>query len=193
MNVGKNADGSIYGETDIIFCDDQSPWCFVDDFMGAPVAIDGWQLYEPCDAPKPESATEPCEVCDGIGMVSCEACNATGRVPISQPTYKVGDWVTDGVVSGCVSELCGSECLWIDATDGVSYHINTTNARRLNPSEIIVMIGCLSGTVEKASDYEYFLLWHSRTDCDYSMIKWSALDPATRKLVERLLKAQEEK
>ena len=65
--------------------------------------------------------------------------------------------------------------------------------RKLDPSEVLVHIGCLSGTVEKASDYEYFLLWHSRTDCDYSMIKWSALDPATRSLVERLLKAQEEK
>ena len=108
-----------------------------------------------------------------------------------QPAYAVGDWVTDGVVSGCVSELCGSECLWIDATDGVSYHINTTNARRLNPSEIIVMIGCLSGTLIRNTDTSFFLL--DKAKMVQAVIPFAMLDPATRSLVERLLKTQEEK
>lgn len=129
-------------------------------------AKDGWQLYE---EPQPE------------------------------PAFKVGDWVEiDGKqyrLSGV--PLCG--CAYphnqkwyvLDINGNEFTHYASENIHKLSPSEVIVKIGCLSGTVEKAQDYAYFLLWHSKTDCDYSMIKWSAIDTPTREMVERLLKAQE--
>ena len=61
------------------------------------------------------------------------------------------------------------------------------------PDEVVIHIGCLSGTIAKSSDPNYFLMLHSRpvTDCNYSIIRFSALDKQTRELVESLLKAQE--
>lgn len=112
--------------------------------------------------------------------------------PQPEPAFKVGDWLTDGDVTGCVSELCGSECLWIDATDGASYHINLTNARKLKPSGVVIHIGCLSGTVTYAISDDCFLLAkvndpQHRACC----IDMSMLDAPTRELVKALLKAQE--
>ena len=66
--------------------------------------------------------------------------------------------------------------------------------RKLSPSEVIVKIGCLSGTIAKSSDPNYFLMLHSRpvTDCNHSIIRFSAIDTQTRELVEGLLDAQKE-
>ena len=63
--------------------------------------------------------------------------------------------------------------------------------RKLSPSEVVVRIGCLSGTIAKSCDPNYFLMLHSRpvTNCNHSMIRFSALDTETRLLVESLLKA----
>ena len=65
--------------------------------------------------------------------------------------------------------------------------------RKLSPSEVIVRIGCLRGTVGKSCNHDYFLMWHPspKIDRDFSMIKFVALDTQTRELVEGLLKAQE--
>jgi hypothetical protein len=67
--------------------------------------------------------------------------------------------------------------------------------RKLDPSEVIVHIGCLSGTIAKSCDPNYFLMLHSRpiTDCNYSMIRFSAIDTETREIVESLLEAQKNK
>ena len=62
--------------------------------------------------------------------------------------------------------------------------------RKLSPSEVIVKTGCLSGTIGKSCEPDRFLMWHSKNDFDYSIIKFSALDATTRELVESLLKAQ---
>ena len=66
--------------------------------------------------------------------------------------------------------------------------------RKLDPSEVIVRIGCLSGTVTYAISDDCFLLAkvndpQHRACC----IDMSMLDIPTRELVEALLKAQEEK
>jgi len=117
--------------------------------------------------------------------------------------FKVGDWV-EIEVSGVISQQLVKLGVFADSINagGIEFYgnglpvmkpLNARIIRKLDPSEVIVKIGCLSGTVEKAQDYAYFLLWHSKTDCDYSMIKWDALDIPTRELVESLLKAQEEK
>ena len=105
-----------------------------------------------------------------------------------EPEYKVGDYIKNGGDYYIVT----SPTTCVGLRYGLSHEICPKTCKIVSPSEVIVHIGCLSGTVEKAQDYAYFLLWHSKTDCDYSMIKWSALDAPTRSLVESLLKAQEE-
>lgn len=124
----------------------------------------GWQIYEP----KPESQ------------------------------YKVGDWVEhkESKEQATIRRIMSYGAIEIEfaySTESDIYQANDfhNDFRKLSPSEVIVKIGCLEGTVEKAQDYAYFLLWHSKTDCDYSMIKWDALDTRTSELVESLLKAQE--
>ena len=178
--------------------------------------------------PEPLSETEPCDVCAGTGMISCEACNATGLVPITQlakepiancenckhvctnsnidhchmyepQPYAVGDWV-EFIDAGSyksqgkyLSDAYENTILVLDTIYNMRCVVPTSKiTRKLDPSEVFVRIGCLKGTVEKASDYAYFLLWHSREDCDYSMIKWSALDTPTHELVKDLLEKQGE-
>ena len=125
-------------------------------------------------------------------------CSPTGWQLYEEPEFNVGDFVKYDIdtylrviePSGAVYKdktLC--KTLFGEIVgDGYPY---TSCLTKASPSEVIVKIGCLKGTVEKAQDYAYFLLWHSKTDCDYSMIKWDALDTRTSELVESLLKAQE--
>ena len=131
---------------------------------------DGWQLYE---EPQPE------------------------------PAFKVGDWV-EIEVAGVISQQRVRTGVFSDRINAGGFEfysnglpvmkpLNARITRKLDPTEVVIHIGCLSGTVEKAQDYAYFLLWHNKTDCDYSMIKWSAIDTPTRELVESLLDAQDEK
>jgi len=111
-----------------------------------------------------------------------------------KPEFKVGDFVKYDVDTYLwVIEPSGKDKTLCKTLSGVIVYPYTSCLTKASPSEVIVHIGCLSGTVERAQDYAYFMLWHSKTDCDYSMIKWSALDTPTRELVESLLKAQEEK
>jgi hypothetical protein len=110
-----------------------------------------------------------------------------------QPAYKVGDWAKYDIDSYLrVIETPGRERTLCKTLSGVIVYPYTSCLTKVSPSEVVIHIGCLSGTVEKVQDYAYFLLWHSKTDCDYSMIKWSAIDAPTRELVKALLKAQRE-
>ena len=115
-----------------------------------------------------------------------------------KPKYQVGDWV----------EWCGDQYMVESAPpqSGGRYDIRSPYdelgcsvypeniTRKLSPSEIVVRIGCLSGTIGKSCENACFLMWHSspRMDFDYSIIRFSALDTQTRELVESLLEAQEE-
>lgn len=165
----------------------------------------GWQIYEPVT-----KAGVPFEVAKDVNERITECLTELGCIepepatePKPEPKYKVGDWV-EIEVSGVISQQLVKLGVFADSINagGIEFYgnglpvmkpLNARIIRKLDPSEVIVRIGCLSGTVEKAQDYAYFLLWHSKTDCDYSMIKWSALDAPTRSLVESLLKAQEVK
>lgn len=139
-----------------------------------------------------------CAVCGCTTARWKSVCDACRQQPNPEPTFKVGDWV----------EWCGDQYMVESAPpqsggrydirspyDGWGCSVFPENiTRKLSPSEIIVKIGCLNGTIAKSCDPNYFLMMHSRpiADRNYSMIKWTAIDKETRELVESLLKAQEE-
>lgn len=138
----------------------------------------GWQVYKEPEQPKSAYQVGDFVVCTYY------------RSPLPQKNSyeRVIDVSSSGIVTkandGCVTEY---------DINGNHGDINGWHIERLvKPEEYIICIGCLSGTVEKASDFDMFLLWHSKKDCDYSMIRFDALDTRTRELVESLLEAQEE-
>jgi hypothetical protein len=66
--------------------------------------------------------------------------------------------------------------------------------RKLDPSEVVVKIGCLSGTIKQSSDPAAFILMPICKDGGLvvpSIIAKDMLDAPTREMVESLLKAQE--
>ena len=145
----------------------------------------GWQLYEP----KPES--------ENI---------IHGYIPADMRLkyihlFKVGDWVEhkESKEQATIRRIMSYGAIEIEfaySTESDIYQANDfyNDFRKLSPSEVIVKIGCLSGTIAKSSDPNHFLMLHSRpiTDCNYSIIRFSAIDTETREIVEGLLKAQEE-
>lgn len=64
--------------------------------------------------------------------------------------------------------------------------------RKLSPSEVIVRIGCMSGTVEKAYGEKKGTFILSGLSGQRNVLWLSMLDTETRSLVESLLNAQEE-
>jgi len=117
--------------------------------------------------------------------------------------FKVGDWV-EIEVSGVISQQLVKLGVFADSINagGIEFYgnglpvmkpLNARIIRKLDPSEVIVKIGCLEGTVTYAISDDCFLLAkvydpQHRACC----IDMSMLDTATRELVESLLKAQEE-
>ncbi|MDY0387937.1 MAG: hypothetical protein RBT65_12595 [Methanolobus sp.] len=164
---------------------------------------------------EPQTAKEPianCENCKHVCTNSnIDHCYMYEPKPESQ--YKVGDWVeveetATGEIEHHTVERVNTFCPVLPdyLVDDVWFNHNgmeitpldcTFNHRRitrkLSPSEVVVQIGCLSGTIGKSCEPACFLMWHSspRIDFDYSIIKFSALDTPTRKIVEGLLEAQE--
>ena len=113
------------------------------------------------------------------------------------PAFKVGDWVEiDGKqyrLSGV--PLCG--CAYphnqkwyvLDINGNEFTHYTSEIIRKLDPSEAIVHIGCLEGTVRKYPNNKIIL----KGGVFSSLIDINMLDPDTAALVRALLKAQEEK
>lgn len=121
------------------------------------------------------------------------------KEPKPESQYKVGDWVKckdlAGVPAQCKVLEISKHNVILECTTGHIWSLPHNNIiRKLSPSEIIVTIGCLSGTIAKSCDPNYFLMLHSRpiTDCNHSMIRFTAIDKETREFVEGLLEAQEE-
>ena len=160
----------------------------------------GWQIYK---EPEPQHAKEPmadCENCKHVCTNSnIDHCHMYEPKPESE--YKVWDWIEFIDAGGhksqgkYLSNAYDNAILVRDITYNMRCVVPAAKIiRKLKHSEIVVRIGCLSGTIAKSSHPNYFLMLHSRpmTDCNHSMIRFSALDTETRSLVESLLKAQKE-
>ena len=117
---------------------------------------------------------------------------------------KVGDWVEhekskeQGRITYISSDNYDAiEVKLYDQDELETYTKSDFNAdfRKLSPSEVIVNIGCLSGTVERRTYFDtdkFFSLKNPEMEMAAAVINIDALDTPTRELVESLLKAQEE-
>jgi hypothetical protein len=105
-----------------------------------------------------------------------------------EPSFKVGDWVETeiGFSQVKVTEIKPDGSYWSG-----DYKLDKIT-RKLDPSEVVIHIGCLSGTVRQCGDKEeeVFALC---TNHNAAVIPFTMCDPATRSLVESILRAQEEK
>ena len=114
-----------------------------------------------------------------------------------KPTFKVGDWVKYDIDSYLqVIEPSDKErtlCKTLSGVGVIGYPY-TSSLTKVSPSEVVVHIGCLSGTVEPVSTNGIHIWFHliGVDDKTIATIRISSLDTQTRELVERLLKAQEE-
>ena len=168
----------------------------------------GWQLYEPKEKPPKEPDYVICKRCGGTGYEIKEPCDAPNpesatqsQLSVADATqYKVGDWVEhkESKEQATIRRIMSYGAIEIEfaySTESDIYQADDfhNDFRKLKPFEIVVRIGCLSGTIGKSCEPACFLMWHSspRMGFDYSIIKLSALDKQTRELVEGLLEAQE--
>ena len=113
--------------------------------------------------------------------------------PQPEPEFKVGDWVEFKGKQYRISAI-GGKGLFDDDNlimfEGVIWCVSEkAEPRKLDPSEVIVKIGCLEGTVRKYPNARFRLI----NGVFVSIIDINMLDTPTRELVESLLKAQEEK
>lgn len=115
--------------------------------------------------------------------------------PIAEPAFKVGDWVKYDIDSYLqVIEQSGKEITLCKTLSGVIVYPYTSCLTKVSPSEVIINIGCLSGRIEALTcncckDKVFVLLLETG---GFIEIPFSALDEPTSKLVNKLLKAQEE-
>ena len=75
---------------------------------------------------------------------------------------------------------------------GTIIYPSTSYLTKIDPSEVLVHIGCLSGTVAEhfpGSDWAFRLIHGNGKE---SYISFHALDTSTRELVKSLLKAMQE-
>lgn len=107
-----------------------------------------------------------------------------------QPQYKVGDWVEYKGKQYRISAFGGGEMMFFE--NAIFALTPPYPIRKLAPSEVIVKIGCLEGTVSQCGDKEeeVFAL-HTKKNA--AVIPVAMLDSDTAALVKALLKAQEDK
>ena len=115
--------------------------------------------------------------------------------PKPEPQYKVGDWVkydTDSYLQ--VIEPSDKERTLCKTLSGVGVIVYpyTSLLTKASPSEVVVHIGCLSGTVSFADADRFILRGIGNSEMDNACIMFKMLDSATCVLVESLLKAQDE-
>ena len=115
-----------------------------------------------------------------------------------KPEVKVGDWVEIedliGVPAQCkVSEIHEYNVIVV-CKSGHNWSLPHKNILRiLQPSEVIVKIGCLSGTVERHDGNPIYWFKLRSSEYNYALISTEMLDAPTLELVEDLLNAQEER
>jgi len=144
------------------------------------------------------------------GFVRCMAKTGWQIYEEPEPQYKAGDFVE------IINQYSDTTHLaQIDSIDH-EIHIGTHRfdisgksvmervpqlsiIRKLKPSQVIVQIGCLSGTVKDLSyveDGRFWFIGKKTERCPggmYAILYEEMLDTPTRELVESLIKAQEEK
>lgn len=121
-----------------------------------------------------------------------------------EPEFKVGDWV-EIEVAGVISQHRVKTGVFVDSINAGGFEfygnglpvmkpLNARIIRKLDPSEVVIRIGCLEGTVAPGySDTTIMIvpMGHSGLG-DVAIIPVAMLDARTRELAESLLKAQEE-
>jgi hypothetical protein len=144
------------------------------------MAKTGWQIYEEPKQPKPKYRVGDSVICE------------YHRSPLpKQVSYERIIDIND--VTIVTQSQNGSVCEYdINGNHGDinGWHID----RVISPSEHIITIGCLSGTVEPVSTNGIHVWFHliGVDDKTIATIRISSLDTPTRELVESLLEAQGE-
>ena len=118
--------------------------------------------------------------------------------PEPEHKYKVGDWIewSEGLGITYQSQITRVSQSAV-YSKGICIPLKTIT-RKLKPSEVIVKIGCLSGTVKNLSYKEDGRFWLIGKVTErfpggmHAILYGEMLDATTRSLVESLLKAQEE-
>ena len=119
-----------------------------------------------------------------------------------EPAFKVRDWVEFNPGNNPkqveIVQIDGDKLYYNTMYAGktIKTHIYASAiTRKLDPSEVVVRIGCLSGTVAPGcSDTTIMIVPIGYNGIgDVAIIPVAMLDTPTRELVESLLKAQEEK
>jgi hypothetical protein len=123
--------------------------------------------------------------------------------PEPEPALKVGDWVeySDGTLQQAIIKAYSGQpgeqmvYVWHPQTAHSAKTPLQSITRKLDPSEVVVHIGCLKGTVAPGcSDATIMIVPIGYNGFgDVAIIPVAMLDAPTRELVESLLKAQEEK
>ncbi len=144
----------------------------------------GWRILKEHEQPKPKS--------ENI---------IHGHIPADMRLkyihlFKVGDWVECkdfvGVPAQCKVLEIRKHNVIVECKTGHRWSLPHNNiTRKLSPTEIIVNIGCMSGTVEKAYGEKRGTFILSGLSGQRNVLWLSMLDTQTRELVEGLLKAQE--
>ena len=136
-----------------------------------------------------------CAVCGCTTARWKSVCDACRQQPNPEPTFKVGDWVEwcgDQYMVESAPPQSGGRYDILSPYDELGCSVCPENiTRKLSPYEVVIHIGCLSGTVSSAISEDCFLLAmvndpQHRACC----IDMSMLDTQTRELVEGLLEAQ---
>ncbi len=149
------------------------------------------------DRPKEEQqhTKEPIADCENCKHVCTNSNIDHCHMYEPQPAYAVGEWVSDGVVQGRITYI-DNEVVDVRATDDYVYTLDKDNLRKLKPSEVVIRIGCLSGTVKPSYYHDGTLLTDEfilyLDDVKNATIAIAMLDKPTKSLVMELLEKQGE-
>jgi hypothetical protein len=154
----------------------------------------GWRILKEHEQPKPESENIIHHIPADMHLKYFHLCK-----------FKVGDWVEFIDAGGhksqgkYLSKAYDNAILVLDITYNMRCVVPTTKViRKLSPSEVVIRIGCLSGTVKDLSYVEDGRFWFISKETErcpggmHAILYGEMLDTPTREIVESLLKAQEE-
>ena len=133
-----------------------------------------------------------------LGFDATEKELRSRQQPNPEPTFKIGDWVDCkdpvGVPTQCkVLEILEHNVI-VECKTGHRWSLPHNNIiRKLSPADIVIRIGCLSGTVRRINDIFFCLNPSTKKGwvVPEATIPLAMLDTPTREIVESLLKAQE--